>query len=289
VLVLTRELGQSVHAADGCEVGLLRDLTARLGAGHPTVHRLAVGSRRHVRHLVPWSAVAAFERSGVQLRDLATLDAFAVDGRTIPLLPDELLLVRDVLDTQVVDVVGHRLARVSDVLLTRLPDGRLELAAVDVGIGAICRRLGLRRMSEKLPERAIDWRDLHLTSDRGHLVQLASTGAAVHRLDARGLAELLTRLDLDSATDVIKAVGPARAAEAVTQAHPTVGGRIMLALEPGHAARVIDGMPHDSASAFRQVLGSRSPTTHRRYSRMRGWRQYRPRGPEGAGHHSGKT
>jgi len=162
------------------------------------------------------------------------------------------------------------------VLLTRLPDGRLELAAVDVGIGAVCRRLGLRWVSERFPERAVDWRDLHLTSDRGHHVQLATTVAAVHRLDAHALAELLARLDLSSATDVIRTVGPERAAGAVARADPDVSSRLMLALEPDHAARVIDELPSESVHHYRHLVGSRSPLTRRRFMRLRGWRGYRP-------------
>lgn len=276
MLVLTREVGQSVRAADGIVVGRLRDLTARLGVEHPPVHRLAIGSRRHLSHLLPWSAVATFERSGVQLRDLGPIESFAVDSQRIPLEDNELLLGRDVLDTQIVDVAGHRLARVSDVLLTRLSDGRLEVAAVDVGIGAVYRRLGLRWVSEHFPEQAIDWHDLHLTSDRGHDVQLATTVAAVHRLDAHDLAELLTRLDLDSATEVIKTVGPERSAGAVSRTHPEVGSRLMLALQPDEAARVIDELPSESVHRYRHLLSSRSPLTRRRFSRLRGWRLHRP-------------
>jgi hypothetical protein len=276
MLVFTRTTGQPVQAADGTVVGRLRDLTARLGAEHPTVHRLAVGTRRNLTHLVPWSAVAAFERAGVQLGNVGSVDAFAAGGPRLPLEADELLLGRDVLDTQIVDVVGHRLSRVSDVLLTRLPDGRLEVAAVDVGIGAVLRRLGLRWLGERFPERAVDWRDLHLTSERGHDVHLATTAAAVHRLDAHDLAELLTRLDTGSAAKVIKTVGPERAAGAVARAHPEVGGRLMLALEPDEAARVIGELPPESDEQYRQVLSSRSPLAGRRFSRLRGWRLHRP-------------
>jgi len=134
VLVFTRETGQSVRAANGMVLGQLCDLTARLGAEHPEVHRLAVGSRQHLSHLLPWSAVESFEHSGVQLRDVGPVDSFIVDSSALPLEDEELLVGRDVLDTQIVDVVGHRMAQVSDVLLTRLPDGRLEVAAVETHI-----------------------------------------------------------------------------------------------------------------------------------------------------------
>jgi hypothetical protein len=43
VLVLSRETGQDVRAADGRVIGKLRDLTARLDVEHPVVYRLAIG------------------------------------------------------------------------------------------------------------------------------------------------------------------------------------------------------------------------------------------------------
>ena len=122
----------------------------------------------------------------------------------------------------------------------------------------------------------MDWRDLHLTSARGHDVHLATTTAAVHQLDAHGLAELLTRLDLTSATEIVKTVGPVRAAGAVARTHPAVGQRIMLALEPQEAAKVIDELPSGPDDHYRHVVSSRTPLTGRRFRRLRGWRLRRP-------------
>ena len=57
--------------------------------------------------------------------------------------------MRDVLDTQIIDLVGQRLARVADVVLTRTADDRLELVGVEVGFGGVLRRLGLRRLAAR--------------------------------------------------------------------------------------------------------------------------------------------
>jgi hypothetical protein len=162
------------------------------------------------------------------------------------------------------------MTRVSDVLLTLLPDGRLEVAAVDVSMGAVVRRLGMGKLGNRLRQEAVDWRDLHLTSDRGHAIQLATTAAAVHRLDARGLAELLTELDLERAHEVIRKVGPERAAEALTCTHPDVRVRLLPALEPREAHVIARGVP------FRR----------RRFLRLAGWRRNRPPSQE-ARHSSG--
>jgi len=78
VLVLSRATGQNVRAADGRVIGKLRDLTARLGVEHPVVYRLVIGSRRGLTYLVPWTAVATFEPSEVQLRDVGPLDPFLI-------------------------------------------------------------------------------------------------------------------------------------------------------------------------------------------------------------------
>ncbi|GAB3767354.1 sporulation protein YlmC with PRC-barrel domain [Nocardioides ginsengisegetis] len=250
MLVLSRETGKRVRSADGSQVGRLRDLTMRIGTDHPTVDRLVVSTADRQPLLLPWAAVAAFEPDAVTVDLPPKVTPFGGDS---DLETDELLLHRDVLDTQIFDVRNHRMTRVSDVLLNRTPDGRLELVAVDVSLRAVVRRLGLGRLAEHLPEDAVDWGDLHLTSTRGHDIQLATSTAAVHRLDAHGLAQLITRLNLEDAHDVIRTVGRTRAAEAVSMTHPDVRGRLEPALHP-----------------------LSTPSPRRRFLRHRGWRHNRP-------------
>jgi len=66
----------------------------------------------------------------------------------------------------------------------------LEVAAVDVGAGSLLRRLGLRRLGDRIKPFIVDWTELHLTSHRGHTVQLATAPTAIHRLDASELPHL---------------------------------------------------------------------------------------------------
>ena len=80
------------------------------------------------------------------------------------------------------------------------------------------------------------WTDLHLTSERGHAVQLATPRSAVHHLDARGLAALVSHLDTESAAEVLAVKAPGVAAEVVRAAHPSVAERVLRAL-PGSPCR----------------------------------------------------
>jgi hypothetical protein len=255
--LLSREIGKIVRSDDGSQLGRLHDLTVRIGAPRPIAHRLVIGGRRKRELLIPWTAVSELDPASIRLDTRLSITGFADDS---DLEHDELLLRRDVLDTQIFDASRHRMTRVSDVLLTLLPDDRLEVAAVEVGMGAVVRRLGLTRLGNRMRQEAVDWRDLHLTSERGHDTQLATTAAAVHRLDAHVLAELLTGLDLERAHDVIRKVGPERAAEALTRTHPDVRLRLLPALDS----------PEDPSA--RPGVVSRP----RRFLRLAGWRRHRP-------------
>lgn len=257
MLLLSGMAGQKVHAGEGTELGRLKDLTVRIGPVHPRVHRLVTGGHGKDRHLVPWSAVAALEPAGTRLTDLSSATSFVDDS---DLEPDELLLRRDVLDTQIFDSVRHRLTRVSDVLLALTEDGSLEVVAVEVSMGAVVRRLGMKSLANHLRGEAVDWRDLHLTSDRGHDIQLVTTTAAVHRLDTRGLADLLTQLNPDKAHTIIQTVDRERAAGAVALTHPDVRVRLLPAMAGGDAQLMIHGAQHRA----------------RRFLRLAGWRRNLP-------------
>lgn len=219
MLLLSRVTGQPVSTADGRVVGRLADLAVRLD-GTQTVERLVVRLPDHRAGLLPWTAVDHFTTERVAVAAAPS----AVDAATLPLEANEILLKRDVLDTQIVDIVGQRLARVADVVLRRTPDGQLEVLGVEVGFGGVLRRLGLRRLPAG--EDIVAWSDLHLTSDRGHAVQLSTPRAAVHRLGARGLAALISRVDVDAANEILAVRDPQLAAEVVRTVHPDVAERI---------------------------------------------------------------
>jgi sporulation protein YlmC with PRC-barrel domain len=279
-MLLAKRLGRPVVDAGGTQVGRLEDVSVILDRQHPVVHRLVVRGARRRRLLLPWAQVAELTGGTVRLAvEGATLPA-PVERRDLVLEPGELLLARDVMDTQVVDLQGRRLVRVADVLLVRLPTGEWEVAAVDVGTGALLRRMGLPRLGERLAPVVVDWADLHLTSSRGHLVQLATSTAGMHRLDSRGLAELLARLSTGKGADVLRSVGPERAAGAVRHSHPFVGRRLLHALGRDERFRLL--AVEEAGDRPLGGPGARPPMLGRRFLRTAGWRIRRPpRAPHG--------
>lgn len=188
-------MGMPVRTHEGNRVGSLCDLTVELGTS-PDIRRLALRHGRGPHLYVAWSQVAAFGPDDVRL-------AAGVSPSPDGLREHEALLGRDVLDTQVIDVAGKRLSRVSDVLLER-PEDRLVVLAVDVSPGGVWRRLGLRRLAEHSSARSVEWANLHLTSDLGHQLQLTLPESPLLRLDEAALASAVASLPRAKAAKLLQ-------------------------------------------------------------------------------------
>ncbi len=287
VLLLTRVLGRTVSGPDGKAVGRLSDFIVGLSdSSEPQlIDRLVVSRRRAPALVLPWALVSDIRTGRVVLAATELAD-FETASPAQALAHDEILLRRDVLDTQIVDVAGQRLARVADVLCARTRGARLEILGVEVGFGGVLRRLGLGRLGlgrivPLISDDVVAWSDLHLTSDRGHLVQLATPRSAVHRLGARELAALVSRVDTDAATEILAARESGTAAAAVAASHPDVGERMLRAMTEPEVARIVAAMPAEHARRWRQRLAQSPGLFGRRILRSRVWphRRHLIRGP----------
>lgn len=259
-LRLSTWTGQEVFASDGTMLGHVADLIVGLrGPGSPTVTRLLVRHRRTPDVVIPWTRVADFGRHAVHLRNRPDVDVTAA----VDVCDDEFRLVRDVLDTQVVDVAWRRLARVADVLLAETADKRLGLVGVEVGFGGVLRRLGLRRLATHTRQDVVSWSDLHLTSARGHAVQLNAPRSALHHLDEGGLAALVDRLDVESAAEVLAAAEPRLAARVVCSQDSAFGERMLRAMPGDEAVDVLAAMSTKHSARWRIRLTGDAPPVRR--------------------------
>ena len=264
----TEAVGQPVRSADGRLIGRLEDLAVSLDEAHPLVSRLIINRTRPTASAaIDWTDVDTFDQHEVTLTVGAAEPHFEGSAAELPLAARELLLGRDVLDTQVVDVRGRRMARVGDVVFGERVDSRPVVAAVEVGFGAVCRRLGLRRLSTRFATAIVDWRDLHLTSARGHRVQLDTAQAAVHRLSGEELAALLSRLSTAAAVGVLAVVPPERAARAIEVSGHETADRVVAAMPADDASQLLEVLPAERAARFRRARHATQP--RRRFLRHR--------------------
>ncbi len=248
-------------------------MTVRLSDPYPRIDRNVGSGRRAATTFVPWRAV---ERLNAREVTVAPATAIAPPTRSFPVPdPAEILLRRDVLDTQVVDLVGLRLSRVSEILLASGGDGSLGATAVDLGLVALLPRLGLRSSTSR-PQKPVDWQNLHFASPRAHAVQISTDTAGYQRLDSEGLAELLTRLSIQNASEVLRTVDPDLAATAVHRSHPLAARRLLRALEPEKARKLLAAIAARHPQRVNPGVAQPSLPHERRYLRTAGWRRLHP-------------
>src|SRR5215831_3939460 len=163
MLYLSQVLSPPILVLDGERVATIKDVVIRLGGDdHPPVTGFVARYRRRDFFLGRWRT-ADFGEQGVRL------NSDVLDLRPFMRRDGEVLLARDVLDKQLIDVDGKRVVRVNDVqIIQAAADWRVTGA--DVSLQGLWRRLAPSGfLGTSGPVEVIDW------SDVGYLATDAST------------------------------------------------------------------------------------------------------------------
>src|SRR5918912_2809460 len=150
MLYLSQMLGRPLRDVEGERVATIKDVIVRLGSDHPPVTGLVARFARRDFY-VPRSQFAQFGKPGARLNtDVLNLSPFARrDG--------EVLLARDVLDKQLIDVDGKRVVRVNDMQLIKT-GGDWSVKGADLSMQGLWRRLAPAGMTgTRTPVEVIDW------------------------------------------------------------------------------------------------------------------------------------
>src|SRR4030042_2642914 len=144
MLYASEFIGRPVADVDGKRIGKLKDLLATRHGDVPHPELVAIEVKQHGGSVfIPIDDVAALISLAIPLKK-----KFSEITPYIP-QPDDMHLVRDVLDKQIIDTDGMRVVRVNDLELTRV-NGSVYVANVDIsGVGLI-RRLGLSGLADRL-------------------------------------------------------------------------------------------------------------------------------------------
>ncbi len=258
--------GVRVATTDGAEVGRVSDVVARWGGGlYPGVTGLVVrvGLRRAFVHAEQIAELAA---GGVRL------DSARVDLRDFVRRAGEVLLARDVIDHQLVDVDGARVVRASDLYLAQVA-GTYRLVGVDVGMRAFLRRLGPARLQRRVvPERVIDWADVAPFSAPGAPVRLRTPHERLRELQPAELAdlledlgraerhELLTVLTPETAADVLEEMEPDEVTELLRDAPASEAAELLARMEPDEAVDALRELADEDRDSILAAMADETAT-----------------------------
>src|SRR3954464_7959224 len=246
MLYLSQVLGRSILDLDGERVATLRDVIVRLGEDdHPPVTGFVARYRRR-DFFLPRYRVSSFNGHGVKL------NADILDLRPFERRESEVLLARDVLDKQLVDVDGKRVVRVNDVQIIEAA-GEWRVTGADVSLQGLWRRLapagfaGTRKAVE-----VIDWADVGYLATDAATVQLKSSSDKLARLHPVEIARLAEALSYHHGTEIVEALDDETAAETLEEMPAEHQARIIGEMDEERAADILEWMSPDEAA---DVLG----------------------------------
>jgi magnesium transporter len=185
---------------DGERLGRALDLIVRLNGDDfpPLSGALAELAERPV--FVPVAEIESIGPEGMVLRSTRLdLDHFHRHEQ-------EILLRKDVLDRQLINVDGARLVRANEIELA-LVDNSYRVVGIDVSARAFLRRLLPKRFAHRIESHAVlDWRDVEPFTGHVPTLRLRTPHPKLARLHPAQLADLVEDASSHEAEEIISAV-----------------------------------------------------------------------------------
>jgi flagellar motility protein MotE (MotC chaperone)/sporulation protein YlmC with PRC-barrel domain len=258
VVALSEVLGAAVRDASGSVRGRVREIAVDPQNHAPRVAYLIVGTPAGDRILTS----ADIRSCGASVRagsDAAGWAAYAPSDGV-------LLLKRDLLDQQIIDVHGRKVVRVNDVEFDSAPTNShltLTVVAVDVGARGAIRRLAkgivpaftLRALLDKIPPRVIPWQFVDLLeADPARRVKLKIAYEGLSTLHPADIADIVEDLSPAEREAVFETIDEEVAAEALEELDPKVRVSIVESLDSHRVADIVEEMDPDAAADLLEEL-----------------------------------
>jgi len=253
--------------------GKLHDIGVGLSGNLPQSEFMIISRTRRGRRetvTVPWEWVSSLQSGRVRL-EYAREEVWGCEYRQ-----PGLLLGRNLLDRQIVDLHGNKVVRVNDLRLAEF-DSYLRLTGVDVSQRALLRRLGLektvgrflRLLGADLPEKTIPWNfvaplevqhpDLKLTVTESQLVDLHPTDIAdiIEQMEPQYREKLLDLLGAFTAAESLSEIEPAKQVDVIEDLSETRVSNLLEIMPPDEATDILALLPRDKAERLLNIMGVR--------------------------------
>ena len=252
LVALSEMLGAPVRDASGAVRGRVREISVA-PQEHPTrIAHLIVRTADGERFL----RLGDLKSAGATVR--TTTDASTWERYT----PSDgvLLLKRDLLDQQIIDIHGRKVVRVNDVEIESTPVNShllLNIVAVDVGARGAIRRLSkglmpsftLRALLDKIPPRVIPWEYVDLIeTDPARRVKLKIAYEGLAKLHPADIADIVEDLPPAEREAVFETIDEEVAAETLEELDPDIKKSVVESLDKDRVADIVEEMDPDAAA-----------------------------------------
>lgn len=265
-LYLSTILGKPVINERGGKIGILFDLVMVPGETFPEVSRLIVKERKGLV-AIPWRSILLFNKFVISVTGITT------DFPAYELNDEEILVKRDILDKQIVDVDGAKVVRVNDLKIGSYKDV-LCILTVDIGMSGLLRRLGYAGIGEKvaallkreIPRQEISWQyvqpleknlsGLALTMAHDQLAEMhpADLASIISNISHHHIQNVLISLDTETAGEAIHELDPELRSRVISEMDSELASDILEEMEPDEAADVLGDLSEEKAQELLNLM-----------------------------------
>ena len=237
----------------GEEIGKIKDFLIKTGEIFPWISSILITSKKMGPALIPWEDINLFNRRIISVKNLAT----EIIRQEVS--DDDLLICRDILDKQIVDIDGVKVVRVNDIKLEEI-ENNLCLIAIDVGLNGILRRLSIEQGAKglwklfgyTLTSKLISWDYLQSLEPKLTKLTLKVSRKKISELHPADIAHIISQVPLKEKTVLFDSLDPEMAAEALHELEPKTQANIIEGMDKEQATDILERMPPDEAA---DVLG----------------------------------
>jgi magnesium transporter len=252
-VALSSILGAAVYDSTGALAGHVREVALSPQDDPNRISEFIVRTREGDR-LLPARQVRTVIGTSIQV------NGSAQDWPPLGSSEGLLLLERDLLDQQIIDVSGRKVVRVNDVDLRReAVNGtvKLKIGRVDIGLRGAIRRLlkglapnrAIEALAMRMPEKSIPWEAVDLIeTDPARRVRLKLAYERLSKLHPADIADILEDLAPAEREAVFGSLKEEVAADALEEIDPRMQVELMRSIESDKAADIVEEMDPDAAA-----------------------------------------
>ncbi len=226
------------------KVGKLNDVIVSSDHSYPIIKALKINTNDKKTINISWRYIGTL---GNEILLKYPLD----DIKKYEIQKHDILLLKDVMDRQVVDIEDKKIRRVNDIKISPT-NGHYHVIGVDIGVNGILRRLSLNRIAKPLGitsnEDLISWKDIDTVESDYSKVKLKVPKQKIKKLHPADMAEIVDQLGLNESLNILNSLDDESAADTLEEVSPERQVSLLEGMDSKRAAELLDEMSPDDAA-----------------------------------------
>lgn len=243
-MYLSDFIKKPVLSPTGDKVGKLKDVIVSSDHSYPIIKALKVNTTDKKTINISWRYIGNL---GKEIKLKFPLDEI----QEYKIQKHDILLLKDVMDRQVVDIEDKKIRRVNDIKISPT-NGHYHVIGVDIGVNGILRRLSLNRIAKPLGitsnEDLISWKDIDPVKSDYSKVKLKVPKQKITKLHPADMAEIVDQLGLNESLNILNSLDDESAADTLEEVSPERQVSLLEGMDSQRAAELLDEMSPDDAA-----------------------------------------